>query len=525
MVGPSVVHLPDGQTFTVTPVFAGFFFKSHELTHEHAFPVGWTVVLHTQENLSASASASASAPATPAAGKKENDQEDNGDDDMQPIRPYTGPTLQGDCLFISSISNPSSSEFAPPVSPTRQIAMMLWVTLYWYFHEPAPSPILPATTSSASTPEAGRPRGDWRINIKRSGVLREKNLLPKLERMGLITTLASSAGPAEGDAEWDDMFVTRNTFWQIPARLFLFTLAPKPRGSNADEARVGTPSGSRPTSSTAATSPASPSVRPQPLPPASSFPMGPFHSSAHLPTYYPPAPAQYTMTNGVRHPMRPRPPRQGEVFYSRYVPSAGAYLSLRVASLQPDPVPYGGPVGPGQGSSRISAGAASHAHLASLADTSLLQMWMAKERVSAFWGSYTPTFLSAVLESKHSFPVVALWDGIPFAYLEIYWLREDPIARCLGPGSAGDWDRGLHVFVGEEWARGMVQLWLSSAVHWILTADYRTMSVCMEPRVDNVRFIQHLQAGGFEKETELSLPHKQAWFGRLRRENWEGPSL
>ncbi|KAI6543689.1 hypothetical protein MCOR05_003053 [Pyricularia oryzae] len=518
MVGPSVVHLPDGQTFTVTPVFAGFFFKSHELTHQHAFPVGWTVVLHTQESLSASAA--------PEAGSKdkENDQQDNDDDDLQPIRPFSRPTLQGDCLFISSISNPSSSEFAPPASPTRQIAMMLWVTLYWYFHEPAPSPILPATALSASTPEAGRPRGEWRINIKRSGVLREKNLLPKLERMGLITTLASSAGPADGDAGWDDMFVTRNAFWQIPGRLFLFTLAPKPRDGSAGDSRAGTPSGSRPTSPTARSTTSS-SMRPQPLVPVSSFPMGPFHSSAHLPTYYPPAPAQYTTTNGVRHPIRPRPPRQGEVFYSRFVPTAGAYLSFRVASRDPNPVPYGGPLGPGRGSCRIGAGAAANAHLASLPDASLLQMWMAKPRVSAFWGEYTPTFLSAALASRNSFPVVALWDGIPFAYLEIYWLREDPVARCLGPGAVDDWDRGVHVFVGEEWARGEVQLWLSSVVHWILAADYRTMSVCVEPRVDNAKFIRHLQAGGFEKEAELTLPHKQAWFGRLRRQNWEGPSL
>jgi hypothetical protein len=39
------------------------------------------------------------------------------------------------------------------------------------------------------------------------------------------------------------------------------------------------------------------------------------------------------------------------------------------------------------------------------------------------------------------------------------------------------------------------------------------------------RFIQRLQESGFQKEMELSLPHKQAWFGRLRRENFEGPAL
>lgn len=39
------------------------------------------------------------------------------------------------------------------------------------------------------------------------------------------------------------------------------------------------------------------------------------------------------------------------------------------------------------------------------------------------------------------------------------------------------------------------------------------------------RFIQHLQYAGFSKEKEVSFPHKQAWFGRLRRECWNGPSF
>jgi hypothetical protein len=39
------------------------------------------------------------------------------------------------------------------------------------------------------------------------------------------------------------------------------------------------------------------------------------------------------------------------------------------------------------------------------------------------------------------------------------------------------------------------------------------------------RFIQHLEYAGFTKEKEITFPHKQAWFGRLRRESWEGPAL
>ncbi|KAL8343578.1 hypothetical protein RB598_004771 [Gaeumannomyces tritici] len=596
MGAPSIVRLPDGQHFTVKPVFAGLFFKSHELsTHPHSFPIGWTVVLHTQdpngvESRRPSADSTADSDAPQGGQNDQNDRNDQNDEkdhgsnsprkqngmlaaaEHRPrVRAYTRPTLHDDCLFISSISNPSSSDFKPAASPTRQIAMMLWITLYWYFHQqPVPDSVLPATDASLQTRPAGRPRGEWRINIRRDGVLRARNLLPKLERMGLVATLDSAVGIAPHDAHpaegaWDRIFVSRRAFWQIPARLFLFTLQPSPRHTDS---YPGSPASSRPVSpaqgnplvivpdtggldddalvnsrrsldaaleavSTVA------SIMTQ-----NSFPMGPFYSSSHLPTYYPPAPPQYTITNHVRHPMRPKPPRSGEVFYSRFVPSAGSYLSFRVASLSPRPVTYQGAVGPspppqgagarhGQhhkngGVPRIRAATMEHAHLGLLSDTELLKAWLSKPRVAAFWGSFVPDFLPQALALRHSFPVVAMWDGVPFAYLEVYWLKEDPIGRHLGAfagGSAADWDRGVHVLVGEEWARGLVPLWLSSMVHWVFTADYRTMSVVVEPRIDNERFIQHLQAGGFVKEMELSLPHKQAWFGRLRRENWEGPAL
>lgn len=53
----------------------------------------------------------------------------------RPPRRYKTPTLHNDNLFISSISNPSNTDFKPATSPTRQIAMMLWATLWWYFHQ------------------------------------------------------------------------------------------------------------------------------------------------------------------------------------------------------------------------------------------------------------------------------------------------------------------------------------------------------------------------------------------------------
>ncbi|RYF38054.1 MAG: hypothetical protein EOO38_25395 [Cytophagaceae bacterium] len=49
-MAPSVVHLPNGQTLTVSPSFGGLYFKSNELnTHHNVFPPGWTIILHSED--------------------------------------------------------------------------------------------------------------------------------------------------------------------------------------------------------------------------------------------------------------------------------------------------------------------------------------------------------------------------------------------------------------------------------------------------------------------------------------------
>lgn len=509
-MAPSMIHLPDGQTFTVQPVFAGLFFKSHELNkhHQSPFPVGWTVVIHTEDvavdadamvldSRTSDADTNASLNLEPSAMRRSN------------LHSFTKPTLRNDTVYISSISNPSSADFKEPVSPSRQIAMMLWVTLYWYFHQPPPSKTLPLTDNSKYTAFEGRPRGDWRINIKRDGVLRGRNLIPKLERMGLIASLDSAVGSSMDDngEEWVNMYVSQNMFWQIPPGLFLFSPEPTRRHHGS---RPGSPVTSRPSSPAkhlekghtnnqmspafhlSADVPGAPP--PQSLAASPTFPVGPYYSSSHLPTYYPPPPLQYTLTNHIRHPLRPKPPRMGEVFYTRFIPSVGQYLSFRVASSSPKPVPYLGPA--------ISDAATSEqSHLMTLCDIVLVQMWLSNPRVAKFWGGYVPNFLTSALTSRHSFPVIGMWDGVPFGYFEIYWVKEDVLGRYI---DAGDWDRGIHVFIGEEWARGKVQAWMSSLVHWILYSDNRTMSVCMEPRVDNERYVDTVQTRPSKVETDTA---------------------
>ena len=539
MIVPQVIHLPDGQTFTVQPVFAGVGFKSHELnTHHNPMPIGWNCVLHTERDLIQfhnQDGGRTSGHHTPTHSHNHSrsisrltvDDNDN-EDDLPPrkhISPFREPTLDNDTLFLSSIANPSSTEYKPAASPTRQIAMMLWVSLYWYFHQPEPKAHLDSDAYK-HIPDEARPKGDWKIWIKRDGVLRGRNLIPKLERMGLIASADTAVGTSLDDSgpSWDRMYVSKKMFWQIPGRLFLFSLQPmKPMST------FPSPATSRPGSPVRGGPPLSPGL-PQPridhdlpgapmpttMPVMANFPVGPYFSSSHLPTYYPPAPMQYVYTNGVRHPSRPKPPRMGEVFYTRFIPSVDHYLSFRVASASPNPVPYLAPVGPKPPDQA--------AQLSAFSDSQLLQRWMANPRVKKFWGEYSPNFLRDALSKSHSFPVIGLWDGVPFGYFEIYWVKEDQLGRHLSH-EIGDFDRGITMFIGEEWSRGRVSSWLTALVHWCFCVDYRTNNICLQPRVDNDNFMKRLDENGFMKVKQVSLFHKQAWFVRKSRDAWDGPTL
>ena len=126
MAPANIVHLPNGQNLTVTPVFGGLFFKTNDVLSSHSpFPPGWTAVLNTEDEID---------PA-----EEEHNEKTEQTGLPRHVHRYKRPTLTGDHLYISSVSNPSSSEFRAAASPTRHIAMMLWATLYWYFHQTEPT--------------------------------------------------------------------------------------------------------------------------------------------------------------------------------------------------------------------------------------------------------------------------------------------------------------------------------------------------------------------------------------------------
>lgn len=534
-MAPTVVHLPNGQTVTVSPVFAGLSFKANDLNIHHSiFPPGWTIILETVD------------------GDDDDDGTQSPPDEREqlygsrkhPPKRYRTPTLHHDNLFISSISNPSNTDFKPATSPTRQIAMMLWATLWWYFHQPAPNARLAAGVHP-DTPEEGRPKGQWRVNVRKEGIFKGKNTLQKLERMGLIASEESCVGATldERSGEgWTKMFVSQTSFWQIDPRIFLFTLSPTQHSPYPG----ASPFPSRPGSPNREGTPG-PSPRPETADPSqhglwSPHSPGPFASGSHLPTYYPPPPPQFTFTNSIRHPIRPKPPAQGVTFYTRYIPSVGQYLSFRTACLGSKSPKYRGPTSGGMSVTLNflppNSGVSSST-LPSLGDvnihpcdTDLLHDWMNQPRVSAFWGVPGPhetqeTFLKESLNNKHSFPAIGCWDGKPFGYFELYWVKEDQLGRHLTGSDVNDWDRGFHALVGEQEFRGRhrVKVWASALVHYFWLCDQRTQRVLVEPRTDNVKFINYLQDVGFHKEKEVAFSHKQAALMKLGRDGWCAPEL
>ncbi|KAI9806781.1 MAG: hypothetical protein M1825_006239 [Sarcosagium campestre] len=540
------VHLPNGHNVTVHPVFGGLSFKSIDLNvHHTSFPPGWTIVLQTKDE-EVDRSDQHGRDQSPAHNPRDSLDSQA---DFPPPEPHTHrfrvPTLHNDRLFLSSLSYPSSTDFKPAASATRQIAMMLWTSLYWYFHQPEPDLHLD-TVSCAHTAEEGKPKGEWLVYINREGVFRGRNLLQKLERMGLISSRDSTVGldiDGRSPEGWKEMFVSRRSFWQLDPRIFLFTLSPtlhSPLAGSPYPSRPGSPNSSTPSHSRPETAAeANALATSQGLWAPSTT--GPFSSSSHLPTYFPPPPLQYTFTDHVRHPIRPKPPRQGETFYTRFIPSIGQYLSFRVASISPKAPAHLGPSSHHAVSlhNSLVGSLAPSDSLAPLTpfgpstpcDIDLLYKWMNEPRVARAWGEQGPreqqeAFLRKGLLSKHSFPVIGCWDGKPFGFFEVYWVKEDRLGRHLN-GSSDPWDRGLHCLVGEQDFRGShrVRVWISALVHYCFLADNRTHNVLLEPRVDNKAFIRYLEEAGFHKEREVAFPHKQAALMRIRREAWEAPAL
>lgn len=201
-------------------------------------------------------------------------------------------------------------------------------------------------------------------------------------------------------------------------------------------------------------------------------------------------PQQMVISNGKRHPARAPKPR-GEV-YRRFDARLGAWISLRTVEID--------------------------------VDLARFNRWQNSERVASFWqesGSLEQhrEYLDKLEADPHTLTLIGCFDDEPFAYFEAYWAKEDRIAPFY---AAGDYDRGIHMLVGEEHHRGphKVASWLSALVHYLFLDDPRTQRVVAEPRADNAKMIGHMQNQCFHCEMEFDFPHKRAALMILGRERF-----
>jgi RimJ/RimL family protein N-acetyltransferase len=201
-------------------------------------------------------------------------------------------------------------------------------------------------------------------------------------------------------------------------------------------------------------------------------------------------PQQMAITDGKRHPLRAPKPR-GEV-YRRFDARLGAWVSLRTVEVE--------------------------------GDVERFNRWQNNPRVLAFWqegGSVQQhrEYLSKLEADPHTLTLIGCFDDEPFAYFEAYWAREDRIAPFY---DADNYDRGIHMLVGEEHHRGShkVASWLSALVHYLFLDDPRTQRVVAEPRADNQRMIGYMHNQCFHCEKEFDFPHKRAALMMLGRERF-----
>ncbi|KVH44481.1 GNAT family N-acetyltransferase [Burkholderia diffusa] len=192
------------------------------------------------------------------------------------------------------------------------------------------------------------------------------------------------------------------------------------------------------------------------------------------------------LTDGRRHPRRPPAPR-GDV-YARDLPALGVRFTLRGWQ-------------PGEDAVRLAN-------------------WFDAPRVRDGWPGTQPGADGTAPDADpHVSPLVGCFDGEPFAYVEAFWLKEDPLAPHVG---ARDYDRGLRMLVGESRWRGpqCIAGWLPSVVHYLFLDDARTEAVGCAVPAGRARVVDTLARHGFARQRRLALADGQPLWMRTLRETF-----
>ncbi|MEP4198782.1 MAG: GNAT family N-acetyltransferase [Aliishimia sp.] len=189
-----------------------------------------------------------------------------------------------------------------------------------------------------------------------------------------------------------------------------------------------------------------------------------------------------------RFPLRPAKPTGA--LYHRYIPWLTQVFSLR--ALDPE------------------------------TDLDLFHTWMNDTRVAAFFDEAGgldehKAYLEKMAADPHMMPVIGALDGQPFCYFELYWAKENRIGAHY---SAGNWDRGWHVLVGDESTRGAdyITAWLPSLMHYMFLTEPRTQTLVGEPATNHTQQLRNLTRSGFSRVKDFDFPHKRATLVSLERD-------
>ncbi|GAB6261940.1 GNAT family N-acetyltransferase [Photobacterium sp. R1] len=187
------------------------------------------------------------------------------------------------------------------------------------------------------------------------------------------------------------------------------------------------------------------------------------------------------------HPMRPEMPA-GTV-YKRFDHQADAEVSFRVFDME--------------------------------RDLDVFVRWMNDPRVAHFWEQAwskekLAEFAQSRLNDPHIIPLIGEFNGEAFGYIEAYWVSEDRLAPYY---DVQPYDRGIHLLVGEEQFRGprFFNCWMRAISHYLFIDDVRTTRIVLEPRADNQRLFNRIEAVGYRKLFEFNFPHKRSALLMLER--------
>ncbi|WP_442788530.1 GNAT family N-acetyltransferase [Kitasatospora sp. YST-16] len=148
------------------------------------------------------------------------------------------------------------------------------------------------------------------------------------------------------------------------------------------------------------------------------------------------------------------------------------------------------------------------------ADLDLLTGWMNDPDTDRWWALAGPPrttadHLAAQLDGDgRSRPVLALLDGTPTGYFELYRADLDPLAAHY---PARPHDLGVHLLLAPAArGRGLAAPLLDAIATRLLRREPRCTRVLAEPDVRNTPSVRAFARAGFDRVADLDLPDKRA---------------